>query len=83
MAHIKVTVDGFTYEGRWLSNGTGGLHVNGPLEYKRPTRGFYSADAGWDDDAGPTGRPTERHKRWWRAAHELLDRFNIARGVTD
>lgn len=73
-----VAVNGYTYEGRWLSDGTGCLHVLGPLEFKRPTRGCYSPTFGWTEDSGPQGRPTDRHRRWWSAARLLLDSYGEA-----
>lgn len=71
-----VTVDGFTYVGRWLTKRRPGresvLQVVGPLEYKRPTRSSYTTSGGWD--GGPTGRSeAARTARFWAAARQLLD----------
>jgi hypothetical protein len=74
---VRVIVDGFTFEGRW-STRRPGLHVVGPLEYKRPVRGYYR-DGDWCDDDGPQGRTdTDRFRRWWKAAWLLVDAYESA-----
>lgn len=73
---IRVEVDGFTFEGHWLStHPRPALHVVGPLEYRYPARGSYR-DGEWDDQSGPQGRPQSvRHARWWAAASKLRRQF--------